>query len=64
MQALIAATSSRTELKVAQLIRDGKTNKEIAEVLRLCKSTSDHRHHIRVKLGIKKRKSTCALFYF
>jgi PAS domain S-box-containing protein len=48
---------SPTELKVAQLIRDGKTNKEIAKLLHLSKSTIlTHRHHIRAKLGIKNQK--------
>ena len=48
---------SPTELKVAQLIRDGKSNKEIAQLLHLSKSTIlTHRHHVRVKLGIKNKK--------
>jgi PAS domain S-box-containing protein len=48
---------SPTELKVAQLVRDGKTNKEIAEMLHLSKSTIlTHRHHVRVKLGIRNKK--------
>jgi PAS domain-containing protein/DNA-binding CsgD family transcriptional regulator len=48
---------SPTELKVAQLVRDGKTNKEIAQLLHLSKSTIlTHRHHIRVKLGIRNKK--------
>ena len=48
---------SPNELKVAQLVRDGKTNKEIAKMLHLSKSTIlTHRHHIRVKLGIRKKK--------
>lgn len=48
---------SPTELKVAQLVRDGKTNKEIANMLHLSKSTIlTHRHHIRVKLGIRNKK--------
>jgi DNA-binding CsgD family transcriptional regulator len=48
---------SPTEVKVAQLIRDGKTNKEIARLLHLSKSTIlTHRHHIRVKLGLKNKK--------
>jgi len=48
---------SPTELKVAQLVRDGKTNKEIAKMLHLSKSTIlTHRHHIRVKLGIRNKK--------
>jgi PAS domain S-box-containing protein len=48
---------SPSELKVAQLVRDGKTNKEIAKMLHLSKSTIlTHRHHVRVKLGIKNKK--------
>jgi PAS domain-containing protein/DNA-binding CsgD family transcriptional regulator len=48
---------SPTELKVAQLVRDGKTNKEIAQLLHLSRSTIlTHRHHVRVKLGIRNKK--------
>jgi PAS domain S-box-containing protein len=48
---------SPTELKVAQLVRDGKTNKEIAKLMHLSKSTIlTHRHHVRVKLGIRNKK--------
>jgi len=48
---------SPTELKVAQLVRDGKTNKEIAKMLHLSKSTIlTHCHHVRVKLGIRNKK--------
>jgi PAS domain-containing protein/DNA-binding CsgD family transcriptional regulator len=48
---------SPNQVKVAQLIRDGKTNKEIAELLHLSKSTIlTHRHNIRVKLNLKKKK--------
>jgi DNA-binding CsgD family transcriptional regulator len=48
---------SPTELKVAQLVRDGKTNKEVAKLLHLSKSTIlTHRHHVRVKLGIRNKK--------
>jgi PAS domain-containing protein/DNA-binding CsgD family transcriptional regulator len=48
---------SPTELKVAQFVRDGKTNKEIARLLHLSKSTIlTHRHHVRAKLGIKNKK--------
>lgn len=48
---------SPTELKVAQLVRDGKTNKEIAKLMNLSKSTIlTHRHHVRVKLGIRNKK--------
>jgi PAS domain-containing protein/DNA-binding CsgD family transcriptional regulator len=48
---------SPNEVKVAQLVRDGKTNKEIAKMLHLSKSTIlTHRHHVRVKLGIRNKK--------
>jgi len=45
------------EIKVANLIKEGKTNKEIAELLYLSKNTIlFHRHHIRAKLQLKNRK--------
>jgi DNA-binding CsgD family transcriptional regulator len=48
---------SPTEVKVARLIRSRKTDKEIARMLNLSRSTIlTHRHHIREKLGIKNKK--------
>jgi len=45
------------EIQVANLIRDGKTTKEIAEHLDVSKSAIDtHRHHIRQKLGLKNKR--------
>jgi PAS domain S-box-containing protein len=45
------------EIQVANLIRDGKTTKEIAEHLDVSKSAIDtHRHHIRKKLGLKNKR--------
>jgi PAS domain S-box-containing protein len=45
------------EVKVAGLIKEGQTNKEIAELLALSKNTIlFHRHNIRAKLGLKGRK--------
>lgn len=42
-----------TEIRVAALVRDGKTTKEIAEILGSSeKSISVHRNHIRGKLGL------------
>jgi PAS domain S-box-containing protein len=46
-----------TEIEVANLIRRGKTTKEIAEILRSSKSVIDfHRFNIRKKLGLNKEK--------
>jgi DNA-binding CsgD family transcriptional regulator len=47
-----------TEIQVASLIRDGKTTKEIAEVLTVSVSAIEfHRHQIRKKLGITHNKA-------
>jgi DNA-binding CsgD family transcriptional regulator len=43
------------EIRVANLIKEGKTNKEIGELLSISKNTVlFHRHHIRRKLKITK----------
>ncbi len=45
------------EMRVAGLVRQGKTTKEIAEILNLSKGTIDfHRDNIRTKTGIKNQK--------
>jgi PAS domain S-box-containing protein len=46
-----------TEIQVIDLVRHGKTTKEIAQFLNLATSTIDfHRSNIRKKLGIKNKK--------
>jgi DNA-binding NarL/FixJ family response regulator len=46
-----------TEIQVADMIRNGKTSKEIAELLNVCTGTVEgHRISIRKKLGISNKK--------
>lgn len=43
-----------TEMRVAALVRDGKTSKEIAELLCISEKTASfHRNNIRTKLGLR-----------
>jgi PAS domain S-box-containing protein len=45
------------EIRVSSLVREGKTNKEIAEILLVSKNTIlFHRQNIRDKLGLKNKK--------
>jgi PAS domain S-box-containing protein len=46
-----------TELQVANLVRKGKSTKEIASIMIVSEKTIEtHRKHIRAKLGLKSRK--------
>jgi PAS domain S-box-containing protein len=52
-----------TEMQLADLIRQGKVTKEIAESLNLSKRTVDtHRHNIRRKLGISNKSVNLRTF--
>ncbi len=45
------------EIQVASLIKDGKTTKEIAELMNVCSgAVALHRNHIRKKLGLNRKK--------
>ena len=51
------------EIQVASLIREGKTSKEIAEVIGVSARAVDfHRDNIRIKLGIKNKKANLRSF--
>ena len=54
---------SPTEILVIDLIKKGKTTKEIAKTMNLATSTIDtHRHNIRKKLGIKNQNINLATY--
>jgi DNA-binding NarL/FixJ family response regulator len=45
------------ELQVANLVKEGRTTKEIAEMMGICAgAVSLHRNHVRNKLGINSKK--------
>ena len=59
------ARLSPTEIQVIDMIKQGKTTKEIAKSMNLATSTVDtHRNHIREKLGIKNKKINLSTYLF
>ena len=54
----VFARFTPTEVQVADMIRSGKTSKEIADLLHVSKGTVDgHRNNIRSKLGLSNKKT-------
>ncbi len=54
---------SPMEIQVANLVRQGKTNKEISEILAIAvKTVAFHRHNIRRKLGLTNTKANLRSF--
>ncbi len=52
---------SPTEIRIANIIRQGKSSKEIADILKMSSRTVDnHRYSIRKKLGINNEKANLA----
>jgi DNA-binding CsgD family transcriptional regulator len=50
---------TKKEVQIAVLVRDGKTSKEIAEIVNVSKSDVDfHRGKLREKLGLKNQKGS------
>ena len=50
---------SPKEIEVANLIREGRTTKQISKILNVAKGTIDfHRNNLRIKLGIKNKKTS------
>ena len=48
---------SPNEVRVANMVKDGKTSKEIADIIHISENTvKEHKSYIRSKLGIKKKK--------
>jgi len=57
------ASFTPKQLDIISFIRQGKTSKEIAKILNVSKEAVDfHRHNIRTKLGLKKKKINLSSF--
>jgi PAS domain S-box-containing protein len=55
---IVAFDFTPKELEVIQLIKEGRSTKEIAQLLHVCPGAIEmHRHRIRKKLGLNKKKT-------
>jgi len=53
---------TKKEIQIAELVKDGKTSKEIAQILDASQRVIEfHRENIRRKLGLKKKKGSLAM---
>jgi len=53
---------TKKEIQIAELVKDGKTSKEIAQILDASQRVIEfHRENIRGKLGLKKKKGSLAM---
>ena len=53
------------ELEVIQLLKEGRSTKEIAELLHVCEGAVEmHRHRVRKKLGLNKKKTNLQAYLF
>jgi DNA-binding NarL/FixJ family response regulator len=53
------------ELEVIQLLKEGKSTREIAELLHVCEGAIElHRHRVRKKLGLHKKKTNLQSYLF
>jgi DNA-binding CsgD family transcriptional regulator len=60
-----AFDSTPKEFEVVQLMKQGRSTKEIAELLHVCTGAIDmHRHRIRKKLGLNKKKTNLQAYLF
>jgi DNA-binding CsgD family transcriptional regulator len=61
----LATLLTPQELQVATLVKDGKTSKEIADILNVSLSTVNfHRKNLRIKFGLNNRQVNLATYLF
>jgi DNA-binding CsgD family transcriptional regulator len=59
-----AINFSQAEVRVAKMVKEGRTAKEIADILYISTNTvKEHNSQIRKKLGIKKSQNLPPIFF-